>query len=90
MFTSTCILMLNNGMPPRVAGNRLSSLTGRRTSVCMTYGDRVWSSKNMRSWQTPYSHISQPFMLIVLRHVLLHWKDRNTILNVLWVTGFTV
>ncbi len=24
--TSTCILMLNNGMPPRVAGNRLSSL----------------------------------------------------------------
>ncbi len=25
MFISTCILMLNNGMPPRVAGNRLSS-----------------------------------------------------------------
>ncbi len=25
MVTSTCILMLNNGMPPRVAGNRLSS-----------------------------------------------------------------
>ncbi len=25
MFTSTCILMLNNRMPPRVAGNRLSS-----------------------------------------------------------------
>ncbi len=25
MFTNTCILMLNNGMPPRVAGNRLSS-----------------------------------------------------------------
>ncbi len=25
MFTSTCILMRNNGMPPRVAGNRLSS-----------------------------------------------------------------
>ncbi len=27
MFTSTCILMLNNGMPPRVAGNRLSSFS---------------------------------------------------------------
>ncbi len=25
MFTGTSILMLNNGMPPRVAGNRLSS-----------------------------------------------------------------
>ncbi len=35
MFTSTCILMLNNGMPPHVAGNRLSSSLCDPESGCL-------------------------------------------------------
>ncbi len=62
MFTSTCSLMLNNGMPPRVACNRLSSCLQGPGDSCSSPLIMLISGQFFIPVVVPYSYLGTLYM----------------------------